>query len=315
MKVERVAQIANFNVVIGENEAPMLEYFDTLIYPAFTSDFSRKEKDVEYLFKGVKLVHDKNENFVLVGKLVKKTVLDVCSDIDPEGELIEKDEHYSSAPYSTFAIFLKNHRMVLVPNQKGSPTLASFRSTVCRVFSEYRKQINENVDDEKKIPEPIVKVVGIPSVKSMREALSTVERVHELKLRFYPLNGDIDFAGLFGNMTTELRKTVGSKNGETILKSPKNVEGIAKVLEEAAGTVEPVLTVTTKEKAKVKLKENEITERYKIKLSEDNSFEEESKEVVKETEGLNLIEYSNENHENIYKRNKEKIIKFVSKNS
>ena len=31
------AQVANCNIVFGENERPMLEFFDTIIYPAMTS--------------------------------------------------------------------------------------------------------------------------------------------------------------------------------------------------------------------------------------------------------------------------------------
>lgn len=315
MKIEREAQIANFNVVIGDEEKPMLEYFDTLIYPALTSKFTKKENETEYLFKGVQIVKDKADNYVLVGKLVKRTILEIRSDINNEGELVEKDEHYSSAPYSTFVIYLKNHRMVLVPNQKGSPTLASFRSTITKVISKYRNDINEKLADDKKIPEPMIRVVGIPSVRSISEALKTVDRVNELRLKFYPLNGDIDFSGMFSNMTTDLRKAVDCKNGETILKSPKNMDGIAKVLEESAGTVEPILWVTTKEKSKVKLRETEVTERYKIKLNEENDFEEESKEVVKETEDLPIIKFTNQNHEEIYANNKEKIVKFVPRKS
>ena len=34
MLIDKEAQVANFNVVFGENEEPMLDYFDTIIYPA-----------------------------------------------------------------------------------------------------------------------------------------------------------------------------------------------------------------------------------------------------------------------------------------
>ena len=134
MLIDKEAQVANFNVVFGENEEPMLNYFDTIIYPAFMSELKRKEKDAEYFFHGVQLLESGICGYVLVGKIVKKTTLEVYSDVDESGRLIEKDERYSSAPYSTFAIYLKNHRMVLVKNQKGSPTLATFRSTANRII-------------------------------------------------------------------------------------------------------------------------------------------------------------------------------------
>lgn len=310
MLVEKDAQIANFNVVIGEDEKPMLDYFDTFIYPAFVSNIKRKEKDAEYLFKGVEIVENRKKEYVLVGKIVKKTMLEVYSDIDEKGELVEKNERHSSAPYSTFAIFLKNHRMVLVPNQKGSPTLATFRSTVHKILSEYRKKENENRKECDNIPNFDVKVVGIPSVRSILSVLRTVEKVNELTLRFYPLNGDLDLTGLFGTLTTDLRKVVGSKHGETVLKSPKNIEGIAKVLEDAAGTVEPIITVTTKEKSKLRLKETEFSERYKLQLKEGMEYPQENRDIINKTENFGVIEYTNEFHDDIYNRNLDRIIRY-----
>lgn len=308
MMVEKDAQIANFNVVIGEEEKPMLDYFDTFIYPAFVSNIKRKEKEAEYLLKGVELITNSKKEYVLVGKIVKKTELEIHSDIDEMGELVEKNERYSSAPYSTFAIYLKNHRMVLVPNQKGSPTLATFRSTIHSILSQYRKRENENREENQKIPDFDVKVVGIPSVRSIVSVLRTVDKVNELTLRFYPLNGDMDFSGVFDIMTTDLRKAVGSKCGETVLKSPKNIEGIAKVLEDAAGTVDPIITVTTRDKSKLKLRETEFSERYKIQLNEDMDYPAENQAIVDKTENLGVIEYTNEQHDEIYNRNLRKIV-------
>ena len=144
MKEKKQAQIANFNVVIGDEEKPMLDYFDTYIFPALTSDITRKETNIEYLLKEVEISTDKRNDYVIVGKIVKKTELEIKSDIDYLGKLVEKDEEHSSAPYSTFVIYLKNHRVALVPNQKGSPGLASFRATIYHIVSCINKCISEN---------------------------------------------------------------------------------------------------------------------------------------------------------------------------
>lgn len=72
MLIDKEAQVANFNVVFGENEEPMLNYFDTIIYPAFMSELKRKEKDAEYFFHGVQLLESEICGYVLVGKIVKK---------------------------------------------------------------------------------------------------------------------------------------------------------------------------------------------------------------------------------------------------
>lgn len=49
------------------------------------SELSRKEKDAEYFFRGVQLLESSVCGYVLVGKIVKKTTLEIYSDIDAEG--------------------------------------------------------------------------------------------------------------------------------------------------------------------------------------------------------------------------------------
>lgn len=315
MLINKEAQVANFNVVFGENEEPMLQYFDTVIYPAFMSELSRKEKDAEYFFRGVQLLESSVCGYVLVGKIVKKTTLEIYSDIDAEGKLVEKDEHHSSAPYSTFAIYLRNHRMVLVKNQKGSPTLATFRGTAKKIILAYYKALNEEIDEKNKLPEPEIKIVGIPSVRSVEAALqnANVSRVNKLTLRFYPLNGDLLYNEAFDIMTNGIRRTLECKTGEVNYNSPRNIRGIAQVLEAAVGTIDPILEVTTNEKTKIRIKDTETSERYTIQIQGDADFEEESKEIVSTTENLEVLQFTNERHDHIYKKYIEKILKVISR--
>lgn len=128
------AQVANFNVVFGEDEMPMLDYFDKIVYPALTSGVIRSGTDDDYFLYDVEVISNKREDAAIIGRIVKRTMLDVLSDLNENGVLIEKDEHYTSAPYSTFVIYLRNHRMLYVPNQKGSPTLVNFRTTVAYIL-------------------------------------------------------------------------------------------------------------------------------------------------------------------------------------
>ena len=139
---QKKANVANFNVVFLENddEAPLLKYFESIVIPAFQSGIKKVTTDSEQFFMNVEVIEDEDKEYVLVGNIVKRMILEVKSDINAEGKLIEKDERYPSAPYSTFAIFLKNHRMFYALNQKGSPSLMSFSALTKYVFSEYIKQ-------------------------------------------------------------------------------------------------------------------------------------------------------------------------------
>lgn len=151
MSLKKV-EVANFNVVFleKENEAPLLQYFDSIVMPALQSGIKRIDGDTSYLFTDVKIVKDEKNEYVLIGNIVKKTVIEIKSDLDVAGNLVDKDDRYSAAPYSAFAIYLKNHRMIYVPNQKGSPTIKTFSTVVKYVLSEYIKKYNGEQEDEQK---------------------------------------------------------------------------------------------------------------------------------------------------------------------
>ena len=239
--------------------------------------------------------------------------MEIKSDINEEGELVEKDEKYSTAPYSSFAINLMNHRMIYVPNQKGSPTLANFRSSVKYVISNYIKEINKDVDEKNKIAYALVNIVGIPSAKTMDNLLENVEKINKLTLRFYPLNGDMDFSEVFGVITRDMRDEVGSKNGEIVFKSPKSINGVKNVIEKAAGTIDPILQVTTKGKSKATLKDYELSEKYELEFNDNSDLEDESLQIINKMSTIDTLNFSNDAHQEIYERNKAKIIPFVKK--
>lgn len=310
---KRSAQVANFNIVFGDKEQPMLDFFDKIIYPAMNANISKVSDDNEYMFKNIEISKNKEDVYVLKGILVKKTILEIKSDLDEDGELIEKDEKYSAAPYSVFVVNLLNHRMIFMPNQKGSPSIANFRSTLKYVIDKYTNMQNKELDEEQKLEYALVNVVGIPSAKTMDELLGNVKRINSLTLRFYPLNGDIDYTEAFGILTTDMRKDVGCKNGEIVFKSPKSIEGIKKLLEKAAGTINPILQVVTKEGSKAKLKDYELSEKYELDFEENVDFETESEQLVDKMSSIAPLTFTNSEHDKIYKRNEEKIIPFVKK--
>lgn len=311
--MKKNAQIANFNVVFGDKERPMLDCFDSIVYPSFISGITKVIDGNEYLFKDIEVTEPCDEKYVLSGKIVKKTVLEIKSDIDEKGDLIEKDEKYSAAPFSSFAINLLNHRMIFMPNQKGSPTLANFRRLVKCVMDAYVRQYNKSLSKENYLEYAMINVVGIPSARSMDELLDNVEKINSLTLRFYPLNGDIDYTDVFGVLTTDMRSEVGCKNGEIVFKSPKSITGIKKILEKAAGTIDPILKVVTKGKSKATLKDYELSEKYEIDFSDDTSFDAESEVLVDKISTISTLNYTNDEHEAIYERNKGKIIPFIRK--
>lgn len=306
--------VANFNVVFvdQEKEYPMLEYFDTVLLPAFKADYIQKKGDNYFLLYNVGVKQVAEDDYVLVGYIVKKTVLEIKSDFNEDGKLIEKNEYHPAAPYSMFVIYLKNHRMILVENQKGSPTLANFRVLTNYVLGKYIKS-NVAMFEGLSLPEAIVNIVGMPMRENIENMLNDVSKIRTLTLRFYPLNGDgdIDFSEVFGNLTKEGRKTVGSNTGYVTFNSPKNVKGILKLIEKAKATVEPIFAVTNKDGSKVTIRENQISEVRTIEIAGDCTENEES--IIQGGRQIESINFQSKENTRIYKNNIKNIIKFVDK--
>lgn len=158
-------EVANFNVVFLEkqDEAPLLKYFDKILIPALKSGIKKENGDTKYLFTDIEIREDIKHGYVLTGNIVKKTIIEIKSDLDVNENLIEKDDKYSAAPFSAFVIYLKNHRMLFVKNQKGSPTIKNFSSTIKYVLSEYVRRYNKKQKNKEDfLPYPVVNIVGIP---------------------------------------------------------------------------------------------------------------------------------------------------------
>ena len=165
-KNEKKVSVANFNVVfMTENEErPLLDFFDIILMPALKSGITRHQGNNTYLLMDIEVKTDEYDDYVLTGLIVKSTILEVKSMFDEYGNLVERDDVYPTAPFSTFVIYLKNHRMILVENQKGSPSLDNFRSTVKYMLDTYiARENHRRVEcNEEQLPIPLVSIVGIP---------------------------------------------------------------------------------------------------------------------------------------------------------
>ncbi len=304
-------QIANFNVTFGNEAIPMLDFFDTVIYPAFKSKNIRIINDNSYLFLNIEIHEYSPYSHVLTGVLVRKTTLEIKSDLTSDGNLIEKDEQYSTAPYSLFAINLRNHRMVFMPNQKGSPSLASFQSTAKHVINSYIKTENQKRCNDNKLEYAEIHVVGIPNAETIDNLLDNVKKIKRLTLRFYPLNGDIDYSEAFDILTNQMRKTLGCKTGEVVFNNPKSITGAKKIIAQAGGTISPILKVTTNENSEATFKDDTMSERYALEVVDDSDITNTKQQLLDKMTEIETVNYTNSQHNDIYNRNKAKIIPFV----
>ena len=152
--------------------------------PALLSGFEKKMSGDTYLFKYVNVVKN-HLDFVLIGVIIKKPTSEVSSNRGENEEIIDLDYKYLSAPYSTFVLYLRNHRMMFVENQEGSPKLDNFRTTVKYVIDKYINKQNKILEKNNKdlLPIPLINIVGIPTRKRIEAELKKMSEITKLNLR------------------------------------------------------------------------------------------------------------------------------------
>lgn len=311
--MRRKINIANFNLTFGADEEPMLSHFDDIVYPAFLSGIKKvgfNEFETSIFLHNVKIEKDYLDDYMLTGLIVKKTILEIKSQIEGD-ELIDTDYEYPTAPYSYFCINLKNHRMYLVKNQNGSPDIRTFQSTVLYILKEFVANKNKDIiDDADKLPTPYLKIIGVPFKANINEELKKVEKISSLTFKFFPLNGDTDFSDSFENISN-LRKNLDSKTGKIIYNSPKNIDSVADLLEQTRGTVDPILKVKyaggDKEST---IRADKLSEKINVEMDDEGLKEKNISKIqrtMRKSETLNDLKG---NHTEIFEKYKNKILKY-----
>lgn len=263
--------IANFNVTFGDKELPMLHYFDEIIYPALNGEIVKINKDNDaYFLDDVQLVEVDNEKFVLTGLFIRSTTLEIKSLYEKGAGIKKTNQFIKSAPYSVFVLFLENHRVVLAENQKGSPDIRSFNSTIAYILKIYIQKANKDRKKEERYPYARVDIVNIPSKVGVIEKLKEVEKIEKLILRLYPLNGEVSVGQAYDSFRKQL-EMVGSKSGNVNFNSPDKPVKVAQLIADTNGTAEPLLEVKYKGGSYGTLRSDSFSEKIDMETGDDMS--------------------------------------------
>lgn len=265
---EKIMHFANFNITYGSSEEPMLNHFEDIIFPAFTSGIKRGKTDEypAFYLDGV-YVEEIEDQLVLVGNYIKDMQYDIHTTVQ-DGKLISSPAEVPTAPYSRFIIFLRNHRMVLVRNETQSPDIRSFQATVRSVLHKYISDTNRERDTNDKLPHALVNIVDIPLSEDIDEILKSVSKINWIRFRFFPLNNDFNPNPIMDNFK-ELMKTVGSKHANMELRSPDSKGEIKSLLVSSSGLAIPSLQVIDSTGNKTKIEESKFTSNKKIRFGRD----------------------------------------------
>ncbi|CEN80911.1 hypothetical protein [Paraclostridium sordellii] len=289
--------MANFNCTFGEENNPFLHYFEEIVRPAFFGGYEQATSKNTYFFHDVKLLQYKPEKYAISGIVVKKTQLEVKSLIDDEtGNIIKKDDKIPSDPFSYFILFLENHRMVLVKNQSGSPNLKNFESLARHNLKEasidYCRDIKTAISVN-------LNVGSLPSEQRVDEELDKLAVINQMVLKLYPLNGDID--NVYGGLREELAK-LGSPEGYSVTKSPKNMKNVKETLIEGKGMFTATLKGRGINGEKISINNDSVAATIPIYIDEDGSINENISTVLHEAEQREELKEISEDNKNIYVR-------------
>ena len=308
--------LANFNITFGENDAPMLTQFENIILPAFTSKEhvkGRYDKDSFFFFEDVRMKEYDKFGYALVGNIIKKTKVEFKSDY-VDGRLVMKNEVHSNAPYSRFILFLKNHRLALIKNEKESPTLKNlqhtFEKNAKKIIKLHNDKLNDNPDKTLRYPGIVANVIPLPLEEDVKEVFSRIDSIQKFSLRFFPLNGDIDMSEFVQN-NRKMMEYMGSKSGNVAFNSPQSKKVVSDTIDTSSGLVECSVDAKMKDGSKSKIKSNQFNASMECDIIENNITEDSDNniiELISSNEGIKKVSPENQS---IYDLFKDKLIKLM----
>lgn len=342
MITKKTCVLANFNCTFkfGDNVKPMLDYFDTIIYPALTDkslsrDPKKKSKDSkfnQFFITDVSIVQMSDGKYALVGKHVKRTILTIKNDFEVEKGFIPVGSKQPSAPFSTFIILLHNHRLIHFPDQQGSPDIRSLASTIRSIVYDYiQKQYSQQLEELKlndfmhdgvkydntndflqnyllkKYTYPEINIVPIESENLVAEKFANINKIKNVKFKFYHPNGEkIEFDSFFGQAINFVEIT-GSKHLNQEFVSPENKDEIKKALISSNGKADYVMNAYDDNKNPIKLTPQTVSEKIKVPVDEELNLETNSQLVYNELKEESVLKQVSEENLNTYNNHIETI--------
>jgi hypothetical protein len=302
---DKTVNLANFNCTfkVHEEILPMLHYFNHFIYRALNKEYVRETKSASYYLDDVQVIEIPSKSgkpeLCLIGKHVKRVKLEIKNDYEPGSGFVHIGQAPYSAPYSTFILLLRNHRIIHFKDQKGSPEVQSLTPTIKHFLKQFRKEqvVKERREPNTHIkeqfqnydgtlhqfltkviyPQAEVNIVPIPEPSIVKEKMRKIKKIYSVKYRVYPLNAEIDMSE-FLSAIRNATEVFDTPSGEVSFNGPKNIEEVTTSIEESRGLADFTLKGQTNTE-KLTLKPEMLTENIEVPIDDNASLVEQSKEV------------------------------------
>lgn len=300
MKGLKNIDLANFNCTFGEEDEPMGKYFFEILYPALKMGYERKSTSGTYYIDNINIDKIDGLGYVLIGTHIYKTILEKKSDYNPESGLRTADVELETSPYSAFILILKNHRIIHIRNQKGSPQISWLGTTIRDFVEKYVNEINKG-NDKEKLPFPKINIIDIPVKKEINKIIKKVDKINKVKFSFVPLNGDIDVSDYF-NKHRKLLEETQTNTSNINLNTPGNKDRVVDIVEEAGDLIKTRIDVTMPNGDKRIIENNDFRERISLYLPEENEMLKNIIYVAEKLSGRDVLKNASEENINIYNK-------------
>lgn len=333
MGEKHLATLANFNCTFKvDNETyGMLDFFESIIWPALNDKklmrIVKKDKRIHTRFhiSDLHLVEIEDGLIALVGKHIKRTLLEISPDYDTNVGFFGESDIRPSAPYSTFIILLNNHRVIYFPNKSGAPDIRSFASTINDILRKYihinrrilKEQLKANnyIFDgikydyiqtftssylEKVLPFPELNVVPIESPELAKQAFANIKNIKKVTFKFYkPNNEPIDFNNFFARSFDVLDATGSSSLNQT-LNAPTKNEVIQEAVTSSEGKTDYKVFAVDNNSEPLELTPDKITQKVPIQIHAEHTIESTSKEVYNQVKNKKILTEVSETNKKTY---------------
>ncbi|WP_040194806.1 hypothetical protein [Clostridium culturomicium] len=330
--LNKKSKFANFNCTFRSHGIKhcMLDYFESIIWPAFT-DYTIirevKRSGTKFHLADVKIIELPDGNLALVGIHIKKTFLDKSPDYDETIGFFGDEYTVPSAPYSTFILLLNNHRLIYFPNKKGAPSIDEFCATAKYKIREYislQRQMlknkwsdNDSVFDgvyykylqtfntevlEKLFPYPEINIIPIESETLVKESFKTLKEISVVTFKVYkPNNEPVNFNNIFERMDSIIDET-DSEAVATNLVKPTKFEVIEDAIITSSGHVDFKLIGKTENDDDIILTPDKVSQKVNVQISPGVPVEVNSIEVYNQVNHKSIIRETSSENLNVYQR-------------
>ena len=191
-----------------------------------------------------------------------------------------------SAPYSTFVLLLRNHRLIYIHDQSGvisSPGVESFAKTVYDYYMNFRRnkmtqfmnekenksrltKRNKRYDELNKefsadFPPVEVNISGITTAEGLSAILRKLEKIQSVRFRVFPLNAELDEEPVFAALrATKANNKI--ENAEINLSGfgARAVENVTHLIHASNGQANYLIKGRERDETTGVLRERQITD-------------------------------------------------------